>query len=190
MIRKPFSHEREQIFNLLHIIFTDMELDFLDIVPKETLKDMMLEAMLVPNYRYHLDHCLVYEKDQKIAGVVYGYPGKIENIIDQAFTALYPKYEINPANILFVDSETFAGEWYLDSLVVHPDFRNQGIAKELLFASRTLARDTNEFIIGLNCDISNPSAESIYRSVGFDDHSLFQLGSHQYKHLQWNYSQN
>ncbi|MGY3724250.1 Acetyltransferase (GNAT) family protein [Granulicatella balaenopterae] len=187
MIRKPKQDELDQLLPLIMIILKDMELPFLNEVDDHTFQRMMFEAMLDDSFRYSLKNCLVCEQDGKIAGAVYGYPGKVEPKIDLPFTNLYQKYNLHTTKPFFEDSETFAGEWYLDSLVVHPEFRGRGIGSRLIHATQELAQQSGEHIIGLNCDINNSKANKLYQALGFRHHSERKLATHHYSHMQWEF---
>ena len=83
-----------------------------------------------------------------------------------------------------IDDETAAGELYLDSLAVNPDYRRSGIASRLLLASAEKARRLGIPRVGLLVDQSNPSAEHLYRSVGFHYVEDAVWGGHKMRHLQ------
>ena len=56
------------------------------------------------------------KKTGEILGCCFGYPGASEPIIDAALRTAFEGMHVS-APRLFPDSETFAGEWYLDSIV-------------------------------------------------------------------------
>ena len=66
-----------------------------------------------------------------------------------------------------MDDETQAGELYLDSLAVRPEFRRQGIASRLLLATKKRADEMGLPCVGLLVDKGNPTGEALYASVGF-----------------------
>ena len=66
-----------------------------------------------------------------------------------------------------MDDETQAGELYLDSLAVLPDYRRQGIARKLLLATKERANRQDLPCVGLLVDKDNPVGEALYTSVGF-----------------------
>ena len=82
-----------------------------------------------------------------------------------------------------MDDETQAGELYLDSLAVLPEYRRQGIAQRLLMATKEKADRMRLPCVGLLVDKGNPSAERLYASVGFRYANDSSWGGHPMKHL-------
>jgi ribosomal protein S18 acetylase RimI-like enzyme len=82
-----------------------------------------------------------------------------------------------------MDDETQAGELYLDSLAVLPAYRRQGIAQQLLMATRERGYLLHLPRVGLLVDKGNPDGEALYTKVGFEylDDNLW--GGHPMKHL-------
>ena len=66
-----------------------------------------------------------------------------------------------------MDDETEAGEFYLDSLAIYPEYRRRGIARQLLKRATEHAASLN-LPAALLVDKGNPNAERLYRSVGFE----------------------
>ena len=82
-----------------------------------------------------------------------------------------------------MDDETGAGELYLDSLAILPDYRRQGIAKALLLATKERANQLGLPCVGLLVDKENPVGEALYSSVGFRYVGDNKWGGHPMKHL-------
>jgi len=82
-----------------------------------------------------------------------------------------------------MDDETQAGELYLDSLAVLPDYRRQGIARRLLKATKEKADRMGLPCVGLLVDKGNPAGEALYVSVGFRYVNDNSWGGHPMKHL-------
>ncbi len=83
-----------------------------------------------------------------------------------------------------MDDETQAGELYLDSLCVLGEYRRRGIASALLRSSAALAVKMGLPAVGLLVDKCNPSAERLYRSLGFRCVGETTWGGHGMRHLQ------
>lgn len=82
-----------------------------------------------------------------------------------------------------MDDETQAGELYLDSLAVLPEYRRQGIAQQLLKATKEKADKLKLPCVGLLVDKGNPAGEALYASVGFRYAGDSHWGGHPMKHL-------
>ena len=81
-----------------------------------------------------------------------------------------------------IDDETEAGELYLDSLAVLPEYRRQGIALRLLDATNKRAKEVG-LPCGLLVDAGNPVGEALYAKAGFRYVNDSQWGGHPMKHL-------
>ena len=82
-----------------------------------------------------------------------------------------------------MDDETQAGELYLDSLAVLPDYRRRGIARRLIAATRRRAVALGLPCVGLLVDQGNPVGEALYAAAGFRFANLARWGGHGMRHL-------
>lgn len=183
MLRKAKMTDIEQLVEWVWIILEDMELTLLKGIDTDTLKQLMKEAMKDENYRYSYHRARICIREGERAGVCFGYKGELEPTIDEALNEKLKAQGIE--EVLFQDSETVPGEWYLDSLVTDVNFRGQGVASELLKALPSIAKSENEEIIGLNCDQLNQRAQQLYLKMGFEKVWECTLGHHLYDHMQW-----
>ena len=187
MIRKARKEDCPELYDLIHEIFVDMELPLLNLLDPDVLKAAMVRAMHEDVYRFSFRNGLVYEEDGEILGCCFGYPGATEPIIDAALRTAFKKMHVTAPN-LFPDSETFAGEWYLDSIVTKQAARGKGVAHQLLQTLPTLATAAGETVIGLNCEKDNLQAKKLYEKVGFRTVSERILSGHVYDHMQWDFT--
>ena len=187
MIRKAQKEDCPELYDLIHEIFIDMELPLLDLLEPDVLKAAMVRAMHEDVYRFSFQNGLVYEENGEILGCCFGYPGASEPIIDAALRTAFEEMQVTAPN-LFPDSETFAGEWYLDSIVTKQSARGKGVAHHLLQALPTLASAVDETVIGLNCEKDNQQAKKLYEKVGFRTVSERILSGHVYDHMQWDFT--
>ena len=183
MIRQPKPEERKQIIPLIQTIIEDMELPILKVVSLNTLHTMLEEAMLQENFRYSLTNTLVYIEDETVSGVIFGYHGHLEPRIDDPFYQLYETYNIPSSIRLYEDSETQAGEWYIDILSVHENHRRKGIGMKLLQKVEELAKKQGASVIALNCEEINVKAYQLYQKLGYTTTSTKNLSGHSYYHM-------
>lgn len=84
--------------------------------------------------------------------------------------------------------ETEAGELYIDSLAVLPEYRGQGIASMLLEKTKEKCVRMGIPAVGLLVDNGNPKAELLYRKCGFEVVGVNEWGGHPMKHMVWKQS--
>ncbi len=68
------------------------------------------------------------------------------------------------------EDETSAGEYYIDSLAVLPEYRGRGIAQRLMSAQIQHAKDLGIPLTTLLVDPDNPPALRLYKALGFKDY--------------------
>ena len=79
--------------------------------------------------------------------------------------------------------ETQPDEFYLDTLMVLPQFRGQGVAKALIADAIHKAQVTGK-PVGLLCDMDNSRAYRLYESVGFKNIGTRPFAGHMMYHMQ------
>jgi DNA-3-methyladenine glycosylase I len=143
----------------------------------------MMMAMLVKreDSQYSYRNTLVAMDDDKLVGVAVSYDGGCLHELRQAFIQAAKEYIGKDHSGM--DDETQAGELYLDSLAVAPEYRRQGIAKRLLKATKEKAARMGLPCVGLLVDNGNPAGEALYASVGFRYANDSHWGGHPMKHL-------
>ncbi|EQC0677751.1 GNAT family N-acetyltransferase [Listeria innocua] len=184
MIRQAKKSDAPKIAPLLLVIWKDMELPILELEAEEAITNALIEAIQTEDYRYSYRHLHVFEKDGDIAGVLAGYPGKMEPEIDHAWNEIAKKHGITYDAPIFVDKETFPGEWYLDSIVTNEKYRGHGVGTALLAKLTEIAANEGEKVVGLNCDKGNPHAKRLYERLGFHVTGEIKLSGHDYEHMQ------
>ena len=120
-------------------------------------------------------------QSKKVVGISVSYDGGRLHELRRPFLSLTLEY-IGKDNS-GIDDETQAGELYLDSLAVLPEYRRQGIASRLIAATKERADRMGLPCVGLLVDKGNPSGEALYTSVGFRYANDSQWGGHEMKHL-------
>lgn len=83
-----------------------------------------------------------------------------DNGMNQAlmgFVQLYPTFS----------SLSMRSNWILNDLYVQPKYRQQGVARKLLKASRALAEERGVGALSLSTAVSNKQAQALYESEGY-----------------------
>ena len=118
----------------------------------------------------------------KVAGCVVCYDGaKLRQLRKPFIDGMRRVFGRDFSDIM---DETEAGEMYLDSLAVFPEYRHQGIASKLIAAARKKSKVMKIGVVGLLVDNNNPKAEALYKSLGFKQVGPSNWGGHPRKHMQ------
>ena len=124
---------------------------------------------------------LIAEIDGVKVGGIVGYDGaKLRTLRDGTFRVLNATIGRVP-NIV---DETEAGEYYLDSVAVLPNYRGRGVSRALVKTFCDMAYAEGHERVGLIVDKENSLAEGLYTSVGFRRVGSRPFFTHQMWHLQ------
>lgn len=138
-----------------------------------------LASREVSQYSYR--NALVAEVDGETVGAIIGYDGaRLEELRKPLFELMREKFGSVPA----VEDETSAGEFYIDSLAVLPQYRGCGAGGALLAAARDRAFAAGHKRVGLIVDFENPRAEALYKSLGFERVNAMKFLGHDMWHMQ------
>lgn len=147
-------------------------------ISRDELHESMTGVAASPETIYSFENSIVAEVDGKVAGAMCAYDG-----------ADYVRLKQPILEVIGEDSgfgqlrETEAGEFYLDSVGVYPEFRGMGIASKIIEAQVARAASLGHKVAGLIVDVDNPRAEALYSRLGFkyvDDKDFF---GHPMRHM-------
>lgn len=131
--------------------------------------------------QYSYQNAIVAEYGGKVVGAVVGYDGaRLEELRCGTLAIIKERTGRVP---LIVD-ETEAGEYYLDSVAVLPQFRSLGVGVVLIKAFVEHAFREGAERVGLIVDKENPNAERLYTSLGFKPVGELMFFTHEMRHLQ------
>ena len=147
----------------------------------EDFRKMMTMLVEREDSQYSYQNTLVAMDAEQVVGISVSYDGGCLHELRRAFIEV-AKEQIGKDHS-GMDDETQAGELYLDSLAVLPEYRRQGIARKLLLATKERANLLGLPRVGLLVDKDNPVGEALYTSVGFQYVNDNQWGGHPMKHL-------
>ncbi len=142
---------------------------------------MMVYLVNREDSQYSYRNTLVAMDGDKVVGISVSYDGSLLHALRRAFIEAAKEY-VGKDNS-GMDDETQAGELYLDSLAVLPEYRRQGIARQLILATKEKADAMHLPCVGLLVDKDNPDGEALYASVGFRYMNDSRWGGHEMKHL-------
>lgn len=147
----------------------------------QDFRQLMSSLVEREDSQYSYKNTLVAMEDNQVVGVAVSYDGSQLHELRKAFIEA-AKVQLGKDHT-GMDDETQAGELYLDSLAVLPAYRRQGIARQLLLATKERANRLGLPCVGLLVDHGNPAGETLYASVGFRYANDNQWGGHPMKHL-------
>ncbi len=115
--------------------------------------------------QYSYRNALIAEVDGRRAGGIVGYDGARLHELREPIYALIQQ---QLGQDIVIEEEISAGEFYLDSVAVLPEYRNKGIGAALLTTLRDKAFSEGHKYVGLLVDTENNRAEALYRTIGFE----------------------
>lgn len=178
MIRRARKEEAAQIAELFMLAWPVEEILESNGISYEQLHESMTAIAAAEETIYSYENTFVAEVDGKVVGAMCAYDG-----------ADYIRLKQPIVDLLGADSgfaqlkETEAGEFYLDSVGVLPEYRSRGIASSLFEAQCERAASLGHKVAGLIVDVDKPQAEALYARLGFtylDDKDFF---GHTMKHM-------
>ncbi len=148
-------------------------------VPEERIRAFAEHICRREDVLYSWRNTLIAEQDGVVVGMITAYDGRYYRawreqtfrLCEELFGATFPGME----------DEAVAGEYYIDSLAVLPEYRGRGIGRALL--EQGISRGS---AVGLTVTITvdpvNKRAQRLYASLGFrPDGELFIFGHNYYK---------
>ena len=178
MIRRARKEEAAQIAELFMLAWPVEEILESNGISYEQLHESMTTIAAAEETIYSYENTIVAEVDGKVVGAMCAYDGEDYQRLKQ------PIVDVLGADSGFAQlRETEAGEFYLDSVGVLPEYRGRGIASRLFKAQCERAASLGHKIAGLIVDVDKPQAEALYARLGFtylDDKDFF---GHTMKHM-------
>ena len=178
MIQRARKEEAAQIAELFMLAWPIDEILESNGLTYEQLHESMTTIAAAEETIYSYENAIVAEVDGKVVGALCAYDGADYQRLKQ------PIVDILGANSGFAQlKETEAGEFYLDSVGVLPEYRGKGIASRIIEAQCKRAALLGHKVAGLIVDVDKPQAEALYARLGFtylDDKDFF---GHTMKHM-------
>lgn len=148
---------------------------------KHPLYEIFVKLASRTDAQYSYCNALIAEVDGKAVGAIVGYDGARLYELRAPLQALIIE---KSGRTLDIEDETAAGEFYIDSLAVLPQYRGCGIGSRLLCAMRERTFKAGFERVGLLVDVENPAAEALYSSLGFRRVNPTTFLGHKMWHLQ------
>ena len=181
IIREATIADSELLASYLLLAMDDIVYKFIGRKDYLAAKNLMLHFVKREQNQYSYQNCLVIETNGKIIAAINCYDGakliQLREPVKQYIKTNFNK-DFNP------EDETQAGEYYIDSLGVNPEWQGKGIGSKLLkfLIEKHVVR--NGQTLGLLVDDENPDAKRLYLKLGFKPVGKKFLVGKQLEHLQ------
>src|SRR5699024_376942 len=180
MIRKAKPKDKHDIAKLCYIIWDQLDLELVENTEKERLLKIMEQSVVDVNYRGHYSNTWVYEIDGIIAGWLIAYPVSKELELEKAWLEMDLDDDTRAYGTPMPMKEANDDEWYIETVVTFPEYRGRGAATKLIEHMLEIYPDEKW---SLNCDILNEGALHVYKKLGFEATSEFDLYGHMHYHM-------
>lgn len=180
MIRKANPNDIQKIAELCYIIWQELEVDMVKGIEKERLLKVMEQSMIEVPYRGHYSNTWIYEIDGEVAGCLIAYPGNKELEMERAWLDMTLDDDIRAYGLPMPMKEANDDEWYIETVATFPQYRGRGVATQLVKHVLNAYKDEKW---SLNCDVTNEGALSVYKKLGFEANSKFDLYGHIHYHM-------
>ena len=142
---------------------------------------VLTEIAMHNKSQYSYNNALIAETESNVTGVIIGYDGaELHSLRENTYNIINSHLGHTPS----IPDETAAGEFYIDTLAVFPEYRKQGVGKSLIMAICEKAFSDRHDRVGLIVDFDNPKAESLYASIGFTKAGTKIFLGHKMWHMQ------
>ena len=114
--------------------------------------------------QYSYSNCYVATLGAQVVAAVNVYDGAL---LHELRKPVLEYLHNNYSDAAMPEDETGAGEIYIDSLGILPEYQRRGIASQLLDFLKTAYCIKQNKVLGLLVDEDNPAARSLYQRAGF-----------------------
>ena len=163
VIRQAYKEEASQIAELFMLAWPVDEILEYNSISYDQLRESITLTTASEKTIYSYENTFVAEVDGEVVGAMCAYDGADYQRLKQ------PIVDVLGPDCGFAQlKETEAGEFYLDSVGVLPEFQGHGIGSALLRAMTAKAHSEGHADVALIVDESNPAAERLYARLGFE----------------------
>ncbi|QSW89369.1 GNAT family N-acetyltransferase [Flavobacterium endoglycinae] len=181
IIRKAKKSDSAQIAPILLLAMEDIIYKFIKKEDYASAKDFLQHFIEQENNQYSYQNCYVAEAENEIIGAVNLYNGSDLEVLRNPIIE-YVRKNFNPD--FDPEFETRAGEFYIDSLGVNPNYQGKGIGSKILRFLIDEFVHKNNHVLGLLVEEDNPLAKNLYLKIGFKVVGEKTLVGKKLEHLQ------
>lgn len=181
LIRKAQREDGKAIADCLFLAMEDIVYQFIGERDFEKARSFLNHFTERENNQYSYQNCWVTEIETKVVAAVNVYDGaellKLREPVLNLFKTEFGRD-------LLIEEETQPGEFYIDSLGVHPDHQGKGIGSKMLnFLIDEYVMNHHQ-TLGLLVEEKNLKAQKLYLKLGFQPVGEKTLLGKKMKHLQ------
>lgn len=151
-----------------------------DDASEEQISNFARNICVRENVLYSWRNTIIAVINDKPVGMLTAYDGRYYHDMRTRTMTLVKQYL--GVEFLGMEDEAVAGEYYLDSLAVLPEYRGRGIGRQLLQKGiedgKSLSLD-----VTLAVDPINDTAKKLYRSLGFKPSGTLFIFGHDYEKM-------
>lgn len=133
------------------------------------------------NNRLSYQNCLVIEEHEKVIGIAIAYAGDDAEKLDKPIIERLIKKTGN--NHIQLDKEAEPGDYYIDTVSVHPLGQGKGIGSLLFKEVEKLAKSKGFHQLSLNVAEDNPRAKKLYTRLGYKKDKVIEITGHEYDYM-------
>lgn len=151
-----------------------------DDAPEEQIHNFAQNICVREDVLYSWHNTIIAEVDGQCAGMLTAYDGRYYH--DMRIRTMRLVKQHLGVEFPGMEDEAVAGEYYLDSLAVMPEYRGKGIGRQLLRQGIETGKTLN-LDVTLAVDPINDRAKRLYRSLGFHPSGTLFIFGHDYEKM-------
>lgn len=179
--RRALKRDAEEVVKLIHLAIGDIADQLTGETKKENIEKTLTEFFKQQNNRLSYENIVVADIYGNAIGILLAYPGEKGTELDRPILEKLRKKNKNAE--ITLDKEADAGDFYIDTLAVDPEFQGYGIGSSLLKHAEELAKDQGYSRISLNVDKDNPSAKRLYERLGYKEKKIVIINKQPYDYM-------
>lgn len=185
IVRKATPADSASIAPLLLLAMEEIVYKFIGRNDRLEAEAFLLYFVEKANNQYSWQNCWVAKAEGEVVAAVNVYDGsKLPMLREPVLEHIKQRYNTH----VTPEDETSAGEYYIDSLGVHPACRCRGIGTKILTYLIEHYVHQQRCVLGLLVDEENPAAKKLYLRLGFKRVGRKTLLGKKMEHLQIGYS--
>ena len=164
IIRKARKEDAEATVPLIMEAIGDISMQMTGETVEAEITKEFIQLFNRTDNRHSYLYTYIAEIEGKVAGALVFYSAEQAVILD----ANLEKYlSDKKGTSVKIDSETLPGEWYIDTVVVDPNYRGLGIGTKLLAYAEHLVKQAGGGKLSLNVETEKDAAIRLYNRLEF-----------------------